>query len=42
LYSADDELNEKQKLEKQITETRKLLKKLEEAYYEKYLKNEGD
>ena len=38
----DDVSEEKEKLEKEIIEARKKLKRLEQEYYEKYLKGEGD
>jgi hypothetical protein len=42
LKLSEIELEEKKTLESEIIKTRQMLKELEEIYYEKYLKNEGD
>ena len=42
LYDTDNILIQKKLLEKQIIETKKKLKELEEQYYQKYLKGNGD
>jgi len=39
---SETELEEKKTLENEIIKIRQMLKELEEIYYEKYLKNEGD